>query len=130
LVDSERRGVKREPAEGLFAFYWDGDRPHGHRVLDITRRGAYIESDFTWSPGTMMMLTLQIGSAGKKPKDPKDSFTVTAEVVRTTTEGMGLRFCLPDLEHMRQLMQFLHRWNPAAFAPTGTGEANASSNAG
>ena len=116
--NSDRRSARRESGEGLTAFYWEGGRPHGHRVRDISRWGAYIETDFSWPRGTQMILTLQIGSNGAP-----NSIAMPVEIVRTSPEGMGLRFLLSDLSGMRELLQFLRRWNPnSAHLPPGVPE--------
>jgi len=122
---SERRTAKRESGDDLLAFFWDGDVPKGHRVRDISRRGAYVETEFSWTQGTFILLTLQIvrqsNVKGKAKTDPEDSIAITAEVVRIVPGGMGLRFRLTDLEDVRSFLKFLLRWKPEAF-PTPSGK--------
>jgi hypothetical protein len=112
LTDSERRSAKRESGDGLVAFYWDGNSPRPHRVRDISMRGAFVETDFTWMCGTQITITLQIASNGHSGNGSTETFVVPAEVVRTSSEGMGLRFPLRTLGDPRKLLHFLTRWNP------------------
>jgi hypothetical protein len=109
--DSERRSVPREPGDGLVAFFWEGDTPRGHAVIDISRHGANLATgSISWSRGTHMILTLQI--------DPKlltngalpDAIVLQAEVLRTSPQGMALRFVFPTVKDRRTLLNFLSRW--------------------
>jgi hypothetical protein len=106
--DSDRRRARRESGDGLIAFYWEGGVPRGHRVRDISQWGAYVESDFSWMCGTLIVLTLQITSNGEPGND---AIVVPAEVVRTSPEGMGLKFSFSNVRDLRKLLQFLSRWN-------------------
>lgn len=109
---SERRHAKRESGDGLMAFYWDGGPSRCHRVRDISLRGAYVETDFSWMCNTLITLTLQIVSKGDAGNQRSDTVAVPAKVVRTSPEGMGLEFSLSDKGNRRRLLQFLSRWNP------------------
>jgi hypothetical protein len=127
--DPDRRSASRESGAGLTAFYWDGGTPRGHRVRDISRRGAFVETgSSSWADGTLMMLTLQIDSSGA-PGDPgADAIVVQAQVVRTCTAGMGIKFLLPDLNSRRRIAQFLARWKsnpPVVKGPLKTGSEEA-----
>ena len=113
---SERRFATREPGDGLNAFYWDGAASHCRRVRDISKRGLFIETDFPWSCGTLINLTLQMTSNGKAGPNP-ESILVPTEVVRTTADGMGVRFVVRDLADRQVLVQFLYKWKPAWSGP-------------
>src|SRR5437879_1959538 len=94
---TERRSAPRDPGEGLTAFYFDGGIAHGHRIRDISWRGAFVETDsIVWPPGTHIILTLQIDSAGAPTDVTPDAIAVQAEVVRVEPDGMGLRFQVHD----------------------------------
>jgi proteasome lid subunit RPN8/RPN11 len=110
---SERRAVKREPADGLFAYYWDGGAPRRQRIRDISLQGSYVETDFPWMRGTLLLVTLQIGSGDGSEPGPADTIMVPAEIVRTSRDGMGLKFLIPSDDEMRKFLEFLARWNPA-----------------
>lgn len=107
--DLKRRSARRLPGDGLIAFYGD---PTGHRVRDISSLGAYVETDFSWFPGTRLLLTLQICSNGGQDTRPPDSIMVPAEVVRTSPQGMGLRFAFRSMSELQSFLEFLGRWNP------------------
>src|SRR4051812_16969644 len=97
--DSERRSVQRRSGVGLWAFFWEGDVPRAHRVKDISKHGAYIETDsLSWTRGTLMMLTLQFGSDMDPGHNPQDATTVPAEVVRASASGMALRFLFQGMD--------------------------------
>lgn len=115
-TEQERRSTKRLPGAGLMVFYWDGNLAGGRKVRDISKRGAFVETDFTWMRGTLIDLRLQIGSHAMLGDDRRNTITVTAEIVRTSPEGMGLRFVLPDFSHMSSFLRFLNRWNPDSIS--------------
>ena len=118
--DSDRRAALRESGEGLTAFYWDGGVPQGHRVRDISKHGAFIETGSTsWAVGTLMMLTLQVDSTGGPGDSAADAIVVQAKVVRAYAAGMGIKFLLPNLEGRRRLVQFLARWKANSAAANG-----------
>ena len=100
---------RRGPAgTGLAAFFWDGDVPKAHVVRDISRRGVFVESEFLWPRGTMIVLTLQIGGKSPEGKGPRDAIAIPAEVVRSDPGGMGAgRFLFPRVEDMRVFLRFL-----------------------
>ncbi len=110
--NSDRRSARREPGDGLIAFYWDGGRPRERRVRDISWRGAFVETDFSWTCGTHMILTLQMGPNEGADKSPPDTIIVRAEVIRTSLEGMALKFSFRDLSELRMLLRFLSKWKP------------------
>jgi proteasome lid subunit RPN8/RPN11 len=122
MVSSERRSARRESGDGLIAFFWEGDLPRAHRVKDISRQGAYIETEFSWPPGTLILLTLQNACTGGDAESSTDAIVVTAEIVRTSQDGMGLKFLPSDFEEMCKLLQFLARWNPTSVSPIGDNE--------
>jgi hypothetical protein len=111
---TERRSARRESGEGLFAHYWDGGSPRSQKVIDISLKGSYIETDFPWMRGTLMLVTLQIGPIGYSEDEPPDAILVPAEVVRTSPKGMGLRFLFPNVDDIKIFLDFLSRWNPAS----------------
>jgi hypothetical protein len=113
--DSNRRVAPRVSGEGLAAFYWEGGVPRWHWVRDISTRGAFLETaSLAWPQGTPMILTLQIDAKGG-PGDPAaNALAVEAKVVRTTPQGMGLRFVFADVQGWQVFLRFLTRWNQNA----------------
>ena len=112
VLDSERRSANRTPGTGLTAFFWDGGRPKAHQVRDISKRGAFVESEFLWPRGTMMILTLQIGGKSPAGNGPAETIAILAEVMWSDPEGMGLRFEFLRVEDAVMLLRFLLRWKP------------------
>jgi len=112
VLGSERRLANRTAGTGLTAFFWDGDLPKAHAVRDISRRGVFVESEFLWAQGTMIVVTLQIGGKSPASQDRLDTIAIPAEVVRSAPGGMGLRFLFPRVQDMRVFLRFLLRWRP------------------
>ena len=121
---SDRRSAPREAGEGLRAFYWDGDVPHAHAVKDISRHGAYVETDsISWPRGTRMILTLQIDPNGARGGTPPEAIAVQAEIVRTSASGIGIKFVFPAVDDRRKLLQFLSNWKPTPASANGASKA-------
>ena len=66
-----------------------------------------------------MILTLQMGSISGCDGTLPETTVVTAEVVRTSPEGMGLKFRLLDLADRRSLAAFLAKRKPGPAAAIG-----------
>jgi hypothetical protein len=91
----ERRKAERVADPRLVAYYWDGDKPKGHAVRDISASGLYLLTEDHWYPRTLVRLTLQaaMGSVGT----PESSITVETMVVRQDRSGVAFTF-LPQEE--------------------------------
>jgi Flp pilus assembly protein TadG len=94
LMGYDRRHVRERLASQLVAYYWDGSNPIAHRIRNINMSGAYLVTDQRWYPGTIVRITLQ--RSGHKDVDERDAIAVQAQVVRADTDGVGLRFILPE----------------------------------
>jgi hypothetical protein len=91
----DRRKAERVADPRLLAYYWDGDKPKGHDVRDISATGLYLLTEDHWYPRTLIRLTLQAatGSVGT----PESSITVETMVVRQDRQGVAFTF-LPQSE--------------------------------
>jgi hypothetical protein len=91
----ERRKAERVADPRLVAYYWDGDKPKGHEVRDISAAGLYLLTEDHWYPRTLVRLTLQaaMGTNGTH----ENSITVETMVVRQDRTGVAFRF-LPQEE--------------------------------
>ena len=91
----DRRKAERVADPRLLAYYWDGDKPKGHDVRDISATGLYLLTEDHWYPRTLIRLTLQAatGSVGT----PESSITVETMVVRQDRQGVAFTF-LPQEE--------------------------------
>jgi len=75
-----------------------------------------LETDsISWSRGTVMIVTLQIENDSTNGDQPY-SIAVQSEVVRTSSKGMGLRFCVDGVKDRRAILRFLNTWQGAARA--------------
>jgi hypothetical protein len=86
----ERRKGERITDPRLVAHYWDGDKPKGHVVRDISTTGLYLLTEDHWYPRTLVRLTLQaaVGTNGT----PESSITVETMVVRQDRSGVAFTF--------------------------------------
>lgn len=94
LWSQERRGAKRQMALPLSAFYWDGGNPAPRQVRDISPEGMYLYTDQRWYLNTLLTMTLTRND--KRHSDPDRSIRVTARVVRSGNDGVGLAFVLTE----------------------------------
>ena len=131
LLSKERRQGKRRESLPLVAYYWDGALPIAHRVRDVSPSGLYLLTEHRWYPGTVLAMTLQWTEA--QVGDPERAVTVNARVVRSTEDGVGFEFVLPekgtpfwplglpaDGTDAKKLNRFLQR--VVEKVPTGAGE--------
>jgi uncharacterized protein len=89
----ERRGAGRSALPGVAAYYWDGGVPEPHDVLNMSESGAYIRATRAWYLGTIIELAFQQRIAAVEERsDWRASVTVSAKVVRSGTDGIGMRF--------------------------------------
>jgi hypothetical protein len=91
----DRRKAERVADPRLVAYYWDGDKPKGHVVRDISATGLYLLTEDHWYPRTLVRLTLQaaMGTDGML----ENSITVETMVVRQDRSGVAFTF-LPQGE--------------------------------
>jgi Flp pilus assembly protein TadG len=94
LLSRERRKATRQEAPELVAHYWDGAAPLAHDVRDISSTGLYLLTEQRWYPGTVVRMSLQSGSVADT--DPDRSITVSAKVIRSGSDGVGLALVLPE----------------------------------
>jgi hypothetical protein len=129
----ERRLAARVEEPTLAVFYWTGGISNPCRVCNISRTGAYIETDQDWYVGTILHLVLEPRSpagldAGKvreylsehhgveigggfapfsPPKEANRTFGLWARIVRTDSRGMGMEFVLTDRREAAEFKRFL-----------------------
>jgi hypothetical protein len=90
---ADKRKSPRNPAPGLFAFFWTGGPPLAHSIRDISATGLYVVSDERWYPGTLVRMTLATAESGEQSEN--SSVTVLARAVRYGNDGVGLEFVPP-----------------------------------
>jgi hypothetical protein len=112
--------ARRLPYPGLVAYYWTGGAPQSYHVGNISASGVYLITKERWTPGTLIMMTLQ--RTDDQGKDIEDAIAVMSQVVRWGPDGVGLHFIPPETAHQgsgeilsgrgadkKALDQFLHR---------------------
>ena len=85
-----RRRSTRHPLPGLVAYYWTGGAPQAFKVGDVSINGVYLLTEERWTPGAMILVTLQrtdIEEAGQE-----DAICIQSKVVRWGLDGMGFEF--------------------------------------
>ncbi|HET7104287.1 MAG TPA: hypothetical protein VFI20_09385 [Terracidiphilus sp.] len=88
--------ARRLPYPGLVAFYWTGGAPQSYIVGNISSTGIYLVTKERWTPGTVIMMTLQ--RTDLEDEEAEESITVMSQVVRWGPDGVGLHFVPPDLK--------------------------------
>lgn len=104
--NGERRDSARRSDLNLFACYFNGGSGARYPVRDIGEDGAYIETSCAWAIGTLMRFTLNTDASGD---DEGNAIMLHAEVVRTTPDGMAVRFLFHSYKGRRSLLRFLDR---------------------
>ena len=88
------RGSVRRDTSRIVAYYWDGAAPEPHPIRNISVSGAFLVTEQRWRPGTIVTMTLQ--KTGESADDPLRSLAVQAKVMRTTEDGVGIKFMFPQ----------------------------------
>ena len=99
-LSPDPRKAPREQFEGLTAFYWPGASPQAHSIRDISATGVYIITEERWYPGTLVLMTLTTN--GGDDKTSERSIVIQSRAVRWGSDGVGLKFVLPDARAFRQ----------------------------
>ncbi|HTW77990.1 MAG TPA: hypothetical protein VME23_00470 [Terracidiphilus sp.] len=98
-LSPDPRRAPREQFEGLTAFYWTGATPQAHAIRDISATGIYIITEDRWYPGTLVLMTLTMNGGGDKTEER--SIVIQSRAVRWGSDGVGLKFVLPDARAFR-----------------------------
>jgi uncharacterized membrane protein (UPF0127 family) len=98
-LSPDPRKAPREQFEGLTAFYWTGASPQAHAIRDISSTGIYIITEERWYPGTLVLMTLTTN--GGDDKTDERSIVIQSRAVRWGSDGVGLKFVLPDARAFR-----------------------------
>jgi uncharacterized membrane protein (UPF0127 family) len=99
-LSPDPRKAPREQFQGLTAFYWTGASPQSHAIRDISSTGIYIITEERWYPGTLVLMTLTTN--GGEDKMNERSIVIQSRAVRWGSDGVGLKFVLPDARAFRQ----------------------------
>ncbi len=94
------RKAPREQFEGLTAHYWTGASPQAHSIRDISSTGLYIITEERWYPGTLVLMTLTRN--GAEEVSDERSIVIQSRAVRWGSDGVGLKFVVPDSGALRR----------------------------
>jgi hypothetical protein len=93
----DARRSPRESLSGLVAYFFTGGTPTQHPVRDISLLGLYIVTKVRWYHGTIVQLTL----TDDRQSTMDRSITLFGKVVRTGSDGVGMKFILEGDESRR-----------------------------
>jgi len=106
----EPRRAPRSPEPEILVHYWDGSAPEGRHLRDISQTGAYIYTQESWYPGTIVRLILQ-GYRQKSLEDgttaPAASACIPARVIRQGADGVAVEFAFRNKEEEETFREFL-----------------------
>lgn len=105
LLARNQRRAARYAAPRLVAYFWDGGTPVAHCVRDISVSGLFLLTLQRWYPGTIIDLTLQ--RTDRIDEETIGAIRVRARVMRSTDEGVGFRFIVPNREESKVLRQYV-----------------------
>jgi hypothetical protein len=97
----DRRRAARAGGEGLRAFYWTGGVSHPSSVRNISRSGAYVETEAAWGVGTVLYLVLDQKESDQPAPGETGALGLWARVVRAEPSGMAVEFVNAGREEAR-----------------------------
>jgi hypothetical protein len=114
---AERRRAPRHVIPGTLAYFAMGS-PRPREVANISTEGFYVRTGDRWSPGTSLLVGLQITSPGSHGLEA--AISVQSRVVRYGQDGVGFtyddepahrnrRMGVANPEQFVQLQKFLQR---------------------
>jgi len=115
---ADRRKGERRAIPGLVAFFWTGGAPKPYRVSNISTEGFYLLTEERWTPGTRILVSLQI--LNPKSQEVEAMISVQSKVVWHGADGTGFAFAseagdenrgfnVANAEELVQLQKFLNR---------------------
>ncbi|HLY41214.1 MAG TPA: PilZ domain-containing protein [Terracidiphilus sp.] len=92
--------AERHAVPDFVAYRWTGSSLRKDPVKDISTSGAYLVTDESLHPGTILSVTMQ--REGPLERDPERRITMQARVARRADDGVGLAFLIPKDKHSRR----------------------------
>jgi hypothetical protein len=105
LMSRNQRRPQRYVAPRLVAYFFDGGTPAAHCIRDVSSTGLYLLTTQRWYPGTLVTITLQ--RTEKDEAGVRQSITVQTRVMRSTEDGVALRFVVPKTEEGRRVQRYI-----------------------
>lgn len=115
---STRRKAERRAIPGLVAYFPLGHSPKANDVRTISTEGFYVVTEERWTPGTSLVVSLQIVNPETQQIDAMIS--IPSKVVSIGVDGVGFAFDdesvlqgrrmdVRSVEELVQLKRFLER---------------------
>lgn len=102
-----------EPIQQVQALYTNGGPVESHMVKDVTKKGAMIETDDRWYPGTIVDMTLrydeQFAKLSKMDGEANDAVSVRAKIVAAAETGVEVEFVFLKRPEKREFKRFIRR---------------------
>jgi uncharacterized membrane protein (UPF0127 family) len=102
-----------EPMQQVQALYTNGGPVEYHAVKSVTKKGAVVETDDRWYPGTIVDMTLrydeQFAKLSKMEREANDSVHVRAKVVAPSEKGVQVEFVFLKRPEKREYKRFIRR---------------------
>ena len=113
FTSQERRRARRRTVRGVVAYYWEGGVAHPHEVVNMSETGAFVSATSKWYPGTIIEMTLQReGGDGDPSPMAHAAVHLQSKVVRTESDGAGLRFVYSKSRERLGVREFLKAVRP------------------
>jgi PilZ domain len=115
---ADRRKGERRAIPGLVAYFWTGGSPKPYDVINISTEGFYLLTGERWTPGTRILVSLQI--VNPRSQEVEAMISVQSKVVWHGSDGTGFAFDsevgdqnrgfnVANAEELVQLQKFLNR---------------------
>jgi hypothetical protein len=113
---STQRKADRHTVPGLVAYFPLGHTLEPHEVRNISTEGFYVVTEERWTPGTSLVVSLQIVNPESRQVDAMIS--VPSQVVWLGPDGVGFTFDVDpghrrvevsNVEQLVQLQRFLQK---------------------
>lgn len=115
---SPRRKAERHAIPGLVAYFPLGHAPTANEVRTISTEGFYVVTEERWTPGTSLVVSLQI--VNPETRQVEAMISIPSKVVSFGVDGVGFAFDdepahqnprldVTNVEELVQLKKFLER---------------------
>jgi uncharacterized membrane protein (UPF0127 family) len=102
-----------EPVQPVLALYTNGGPVEPHVVQNLTKKGAVVQTEDRWYPGTVVDMTLRYddhyAKLSKMGKASDDSVHVRAKVVGSAADGVRVEFIFLKRAEKRDFKRFARR---------------------
>ena len=112
-IGDELQITPTKPIQQVLALYTNGGPVESHAVTNMTKKGALVETNDRWYPGTIVEMTLrydeQFAKASKMTDAADDSVSVRAKVVGSADKGVHVEFVFLKRLEKRRFKRFIGR---------------------